>query len=160
MRRQHRQRSHNCGQRGFTLVELVVVVLVLGIIGSVAAPRMASWTDDARIETTVTTVQAAQRAAQYFHAKNGYWPDDVNNGQMPPELEPYLRSNVFENDVPIGGVYDWNNGYGATAAMFIRDNNYDADVWLAIDQKYDDGNLATGSIRKHGSRHLNFILED
>lgn len=160
MRRLHKKSNSIRHCRGFTLVELVVVVLVLGIIGSVAAPKMASWTDDARIETTVVSIQAAQRAAQYFHARNGYWPEDVNHGRMLPELEPYLRSNIFENPPPIGGSYDWNNGHGAAAAMSVRDASFDSNVWLAIDQKYDDGDLSTGSIRKHGNRHLNFILEE
>lgn len=80
MPRQHRQRSRIFSQCGLTLVELAVVVLISRIIGSFAAPRMSSWTDDAQIETAVASIQAVQYAAQYFHAENVYWYDDVNSG--------------------------------------------------------------------------------
>lgn len=60
---------------------------------------------------------------------------------MSPGWEPYLRSNFFENDVPIGGVYEWNNGSVTTAVMPVGDYNHVPDIWLTINQKHEDGNL-------------------
>ncbi len=73
--------------------------------------------------------------------------------QMPSGWEPYLRSNFVENDVPIGGVYEWYNGYVTTAVMPVGDWNHVPDIWLTIKQKHDDGNLDPQARQSLSVRH-------
>lgn len=56
-------------QSGFTLIELVIVIVILGILAITAAPKFLNMQDDAR-ESTLKGVQAAvSSAAEMVHAK-------------------------------------------------------------------------------------------
>ncbi len=142
------RRSRNSA---FTLVELVVVVLILGILAAVAAPKVWSQTDEAKLLATVQTIHALQDAADMHYARTGEWPPDAQHGRCPPILKPYLRRNVFESKPPIGGLYDWSYAWGGSpfeATMSINwFNSFPQADCAEIDRLYDDGNGTTGGIR-------------
>lgn len=54
---------------GFTLIELVIVIVILGILASVAAPKFANMTDKAGIAAAQGTYAAAQSAANVNFSK-------------------------------------------------------------------------------------------
>ncbi len=56
-------------QNGFTLIELVVVMVILGILAAVALPRFVSMSSQARIAKMQGAVGAVQSASALAHAK-------------------------------------------------------------------------------------------
>jgi len=59
---------------GFSLVELVVVVLILGILAAVAAPRMFDTANDARMNGTKQSLAVVRDAIELYKAQNGSFP--------------------------------------------------------------------------------------
>ena len=61
-----RKKSKNALQKGFTLVELLIVVVILGVLSSVALPAFLNQTDKARISAARASVTAAAKACEVF----------------------------------------------------------------------------------------------
>jgi MSHA pilin protein MshA len=57
-------------QRGFTLIELIIVIVILGILAVTAAPRFIDIQSDARIGTLNGVKAALQGASQLVYAKS------------------------------------------------------------------------------------------
>ena len=128
---------------GFTLVEVVIVVLILGILAGVAVPAVIGNTDDAKYVATMRSLQGLQRAAESYFAEKGKYPPDATHGVCPPLLRPYLQCNIFRHDPPIGGLYDWNYNYAsfpfkACSSLYFGTGFSYSDC-LAIDRMFDDG---------------------
>jgi general secretion pathway protein G len=62
------------GARGFTLLELMVVLLILGLLASIAAPRVAKHLRKAKVETARIQVDALGAAVDSFNLDNGRFP--------------------------------------------------------------------------------------
>lgn len=161
------QTAHRRAACGFTLVELVVVILILGILAGVAAPKLFQSHDDAAFASTVGTIQRVFDAADRFYAVNGRYPDNVGTAEFPDDLEGYLARGPFVAPTPIGGHYDWNGPGTAVEVIGMGISNWlsggvDRSKWKALDEAYDDGNLATGWIFVSPSKrdHLLFKLAE
>lgn len=60
--------------RGFTLVELMVVLLILGILVAIAVPVYNSTQKKAKETTCEANIRTIEGAAAQYHAANGEWP--------------------------------------------------------------------------------------
>ena len=79
----------NCRTRSaFSLVELVVVVLILGIIAAVAAPRMFDSAGDARQNSTRTSLVVLRDAIELYKAQNGVYPPAAT---LPTVLRAFIK---------------------------------------------------------------------
>jgi general secretion pathway protein G len=61
-------------QRGFTLIEILVVVMILGLLISLAAPRIMGRTDEARIVKAKADMKAVEAALNLYRLDSGIYP--------------------------------------------------------------------------------------
>ena len=98
-------------QKGFTLIELIIVIVVLGILAVTAAPQFINFSSDARTSTVKGLIGALQGASQTDYAKAAI-DDDLDGTSTTP--------------VAVNGV-DTVNGYpAATEAGIVTAANLDA----------------------------------
>lgn len=83
---------------GFTLVELLLVITILGILGTVVVVNFAGAGDDARKATTLTSINAISQACDIYRMKTGRLPrslDDLTNGIN--DDEPLLKAGALND---------------------------------------------------------------
>ena len=58
-------------KKGFTMIELIFVIVILGILASVAIPRLAATREDAEISTTIANLRALISEASSYYVGHG-----------------------------------------------------------------------------------------
>ncbi len=72
-----RHRSAPTMQRGFTLIEIMVVVLIMGILAALAVPKLMGHTDDARIQVARQDIGTLMQALELYKFDNQSYPTTV-----------------------------------------------------------------------------------
>ena len=59
---------------GFTLVEILIVVVILGILAAVVVPQFSEAAEEAEISVTASNVRAVTQQIAVYHAEHGDYP--------------------------------------------------------------------------------------
>jgi len=86
------RRSQQSRRSAFTLIELIVVVLILGILAAVALPKFVNQSDSAKINGTLQSLSVLRTAIDTYRVNNTSYPTVAN---LPTALQPYLRTTTF-----------------------------------------------------------------
>lgn len=60
--------------KGFTLVELLIVVIILAILAAIVVPQFASTTDDAKVSALDSTLSNVRAAIDLYYQQHGEYP--------------------------------------------------------------------------------------
>jgi type II secretion system protein G len=74
-------------RKGFTLVEIMIVVALIGILASIAIPNFAAARNTAMRNACVSNLTQLNSAIDMFQIDNNAWP-----GNLTPALDPYMRT--------------------------------------------------------------------
>lgn len=156
--------------RGFSLVELVVVVMVLSILAAIAVPQFMMTRGSASVTRAAQDLRAISNATEMHYVTRGSWPPEAAKGRLPQGMEEYLDSTAFSNPCPLGGQYDWVNAglatrtnTGTTRRTGISINwgteSVPLDLCQRLDAMIDNGDLKTGRIMMPNARTLILVQE-
>ncbi|MBS0189054.1 MAG: type II secretion system protein GspG [Planctomycetes bacterium] len=74
--------------RGFSLLELTLVLVILGVLMAVAAVNVIGQGEKAKIKATQATLQVIKNAVQQYHLEQSAYPPDLNTLVVVKILEP------------------------------------------------------------------------
>jgi prepilin-type N-terminal cleavage/methylation domain-containing protein len=100
-------RQPRCQRRGFSLIELTIVLLIVATLAALAMPAYKSMLVRARAAKVVGDFNTVRVAVFNYYADHNTWPPDNYPGIVPPELKAYLPSDfTFDHD---RYELDWEN---------------------------------------------------
>ena len=70
--------KHARAQAGFTLIEIMVVVFILGLLVTLVAPKIIGRTDDARRTKAAADIKAIEQALDLYKLDNGFYPPSID----------------------------------------------------------------------------------
>ena len=74
-------------QSGFTLIEILIVVILLGILATIIIPQVSVSTDDAKLNTLVTNLSQLRNSIEVFYYQHGNtYPGDFANITKPLDV--------------------------------------------------------------------------
>jgi general secretion pathway protein G len=81
------------GQRGFTLIEIMVVVIIIGLLAAVIVPSVISKVDEARVTKAKADIQSLETALTMFRLDNSKYPttDQGLQALMVQPTDPSIR---------------------------------------------------------------------
>ena len=103
-------------KKGFTLLEIIVVVFILSLLAAIVAPKIIGRTDDARIADAKVQIKNLETALKLFKLDNGFYPsteqglaaliEKPTTGQIPTKYREggYLEQRKVPAD-PWGNPY-------------------------------------------------------
>ena len=122
--------SHGTAHGGFTLVELVIVIVVLGLLGAVAVPRFIDFSDSAKEATTRDILGDVRSAIASRSLKNAL--QDGGGDARYPTLEELMKS--MGGEAP-PNPYSRGDKPGAVVEAERADKDYGAEGGWAYDPK-------------------------
>lgn len=132
-------------QSGFTLVEIMVVVVILAVLGALVVPKLIENVDRARVARAQSDIRAVQTALDLYRLDNFKYPTTEQGLQalVKQPNDPSITNYRAEGYLPAVPKDPWNNPYqyaspGADGKpyevlTFGRDgkpggDSYDADI--------------------------------
>ncbi|MFP4475286.1 MAG: type II secretion system major pseudopilin GspG [Desulfatibacillaceae bacterium] len=104
------------GTGGFTLLELMVVIVILGILATYVGAKIITKTDEAKQQTARVQIESLSSALKYYRLHNGHYPsteqglqalvEPPSTGRQPKKWQEggYLEKNHVPKD-------PWGNDY-------------------------------------------------
>jgi len=126
-----KKRSVLRGNRGFTLLEILIVITILGILASLVAVRLMDRPGEARALKAQMDIQTIETALKLYRLDNAFYPtteqglmalvERPTTGRIPPRWREggYLEKGVLPRD-------PWGNDYFYLSPGV---HNRDFDLW-------------------------------
>jgi type IV pilus assembly protein PilA len=87
-------------QKGFTLIELMIVVAIIGILAAIAIPAYQDYTIRSQVTEGLNLAASVKASVAEFYAQNGTWPDALENIGMDTDNPPsgkYVNAITLDN---------------------------------------------------------------
>jgi len=110
--RQPRKAVLRHGERGFTLVEIIVVITIIALIMTLVGPRVLNYLSESKVKAARIQIESLASALDLYFLDTGQYPSSAEGlsvlvqrpGSGPGWNGPYLRGTTVPND-PWGRPY-------------------------------------------------------
>lgn len=142
-------------KKGFTIIELLIVIAVIAILIGIALPRFKGMRDEGNMAKAKGELRTLQTAVESYYVHNNIYPaafpDDLEDatpqiiGETAP-TDPFKTGTDYNfADSPNGNYYAiWSVGPGGTASITGIDDNGDITGNAGDDIYISNGNVTMG----------------
>ena len=148
--------------KGFTLMELMVVIAIIGILSAIAVPNFVNYRRKAHITEAAEDIKNFEKGFISYALDENEFPDD-SHIVLPdlPKMADYIDPVVWGKTTALGGTYNWE---GADTYPYVGISIFQATApqkeLELLDSMLDDGDLTTGRFRQTPNGRYTYIIEE
>ncbi len=108
--REMKDEKKRCGNQGFTLIEILLVVVIIGVLAALGVPKITGHMERSRVAAAKSDISAISTAISMYEMDNGKFPASLEGLETDPGgtvnwLGPYMENGL--PDDPWGKPYDY-----------------------------------------------------
>jgi general secretion pathway protein G len=109
--------------KGFTLIELAVVLAIIAVLAAVLTPMVTGYLDQARIARAQADVRTIADAIKLYNRDTGRWPIYNSSGTFTSDTVASVEIATSQGNNPTGGS-GWSITLGNTSLELYLSNDY------------------------------------
>jgi len=113
------QKMHANASKGFTLIELMIVVAIIGILAAVALPAYSDYLTRARVSEVVLAASSGRTAVAEFVASTGEVPPNATQAGITAQSSQYVDSLTYTIAGSVPTITAVGNSAEITASITI-----------------------------------------
>lgn len=133
-------------QKGFTLIELMIVVAIIGILAAVALPAYQDYTRRARVTEGLSLASGAKTAVAEFASSNNAWPANNASAGLADSITGAAVTSVAVADGTITVTYNTLVSSAATTITLVPASSAGGIQWTCA------GGTLSGALRPASCR--------
>ena len=94
-----RGNKHNSRDGAFTLIEILIVVIILGVLSAIVVPLFSEESEEAQLEACMANLGIIYRSMQIYQLRNGQYPESTDDLAATFPTLPTC---------PLAGAYTWD----------------------------------------------------
>ena len=129
-------------QRGFTLVEIMIVVVIIGLLAAMGLPAFKRSRENSQNTRLMNDLRVFAGQIETFTMERGNSPRTQSLEIFPQALRTTSKADQWEEGPSIGGEWDIEFGsFGITSAIGVVGYVVSEEQILKFDRTYDDGSV-------------------
>lgn len=129
-------------QQGFTLIELMIVVAIVGILAAIAIPAYQDYTVRAKVSEPLSFADSAKVSVSEYFQTMGSMPTDLTAAGVSSATSQYISSVSYSGSGTVGTITLALQNLGGSASgnlVFTGTGNTDGTVtWVCTDSTLPD----------------------
>lgn len=124
------------GQKGFTLVELAIVIVIIGVLASFGVPRFRDAVERSKAGESLNYLSAVRAAQERFHAREGTYAEDLADLDVSMPAPKYFSVGT----IAAGSTDDIESSWSLTLTRVGASAGYGAYTVTFTELGYDSTN--------------------
>jgi len=123
-------------QRGFTLVELAIVIVIIGVLASFGVPRFRDAVERSKAGESMSYLASVRAAQERFHAREGTYASEITDLDISIPTPKYFTVG----DITAGSTDDLESSWKLTMTRLGASAGYGAYTVTFTEEGYDPAN--------------------
>jgi type IV pilus assembly protein PilA len=148
--------------KGFTLIEVMIVIAIIGILAAIAIPNFIAYRKKAKIASVAANIKNFEKGFMAYAIAESEFPND-SHIVLPdlPKMANYINPADWAQTTPLGGTYNWEgpNNYPYAGISIFEATAPQEDLRI-LDSMLDNGDLSQGKFRQTPNGRYTYIIDE